>query len=43
MAKIGNRIKKKIWECFEANSEYSLDIDGYVSEPKYNLISEIKM
>jgi hypothetical protein len=43
MTNIENRIKRKILECFEANSEYSLDIDGYVSEPEYNLVSGIKM
>jgi len=43
MTNIENQIKKKIWDCFEANSEYSLDIDGYVSKPEYNLISGIKM
>jgi len=40
---IENRIKKIIWECFESNSEYGLDLDGYVSKPEYNLNSGIKM
>jgi len=43
MTNIENRIKKKIWECFEASSEYRLDLDGYVIKPEYNLISGIKM
>jgi len=40
---IEEQIKREIRKRFEANSEHSLDTDGYVSEPEYNLISGIKM
>jgi len=43
MTNIENHIRKKIWECFKANSENSLDPDGYVSEPEYNLIPGIEI
>ncbi len=40
---IEEHIKREIRKRFEANSEHSLDTDGYVSESEYNLISGIKM
>tara|TARA_B100000315_G_C14560669_1_gene580405 strand:+ start:1302 stop:2117 length:816 start_codon:yes stop_codon:yes gene_type:complete len=43
MVNIENLIKRKIWEYYEANSENSLDTNGYVSKPEYNLISGIEM
>jgi hypothetical protein len=43
MTNIENRIKNKIWECFEANSVHSLDLDGYVSKSEGNLVSGIEM
>jgi hypothetical protein len=43
MANIENCIKKKIWECFDASSEYCLGLDGYVSKSEYNLVPGIEM
>ena len=43
MTNIESHIKRKIRECFEANSVHSLDTKGYVSKSEYNLISGIKM